>query len=399
MARGAGLTRGGRVDARAGLARGPGMARGLGLHGAEVGAGRRLAFSGGGGEGGGVGGMVMKTMRWVAVVAVCCAAAAEVPALQVAEIGDLQLKSGETIEHCRIAYRTIGTLNAAKSNAVLFPTWFTGSTAELVGLVGADGLVDPSQNYVILVDALGDGESSSPSNSKEQPRMKFPKFTIADMVEAEHRLVTEKLGITHLRAVMGISMGGMQTFQWVVSYPEFMTKAVPIVGSPRLTSYDLLLWQSEASALEDERDWNGGEYSSPPRMRAVAEIHNLALTTPAYRARETAPGAFGPYLEKLDADGLGRMDANDWLRQLEAMMSLDVSENYGRSMEKAAGVVKAKMLVVPSAQDHMVNPGPAMEFARMVKARVLELTSDCGHLAPDCEKDKLRPAVRAFLSR
>ncbi len=339
-----------------------------------------------------------KLLVWVCAAATwSVAAGATMPPLQVAELGDLKLGSGETIRHCRIAYRTLGKLNANKSNAVLFPSWFSGSSAELVDLVGPDGLVDASQDFVILADALGDGESSSPSNSADQPRMRFPKFTIADMVKAEHRLVTEKLGITHLRAVMGISMGGMQTFQWVVSYPDFMSRAVPIVGSPRLTAYDLLLWQSEASAIEEDKNWNGGNYASPPRLRAVAEIHNLALTTPAYRARETAPGAFAAYLKNLDQGGLGRMDANDWLRQLQAMMSLDVSADFGKSMEKAAAAVKAKMMVVPSEQDHMVNPGPALEFARLAKAKVLRLTGDCGHLAPDCEKGKLRPAVREFL--
>jgi homoserine O-acetyltransferase/O-succinyltransferase len=197
--------------------------------------------------------------------------------------------------------------------------------ALLIPLVGPDGYVDPSRFFVILVDALGNGVSSSPSNSSVQPRMGFPVFTIRDMVNSQHRLLTENLGINHIRAVMGISMGGMQTFQWIVSYPEFMDKAVALVGSPRLTAYDLLLWRSEQSAIEEDKDWNGGNYTTEPRLDTVAEIHNLALTTPSYRVRETAADKFPGFLDEVDKDGLGRMDANDWLRQLQAMMTHNIA--------------------------------------------------------------------------
>jgi homoserine O-acetyltransferase len=341
---------------------------------------------------------VKRTVLAALAGACALASAAQVPALQYGSLGDFRLHDGQVIRDCVIAYRTLGALNKDKSNAILFPTWFSGGSEDLAPLAGPEGLVDPTRFFLILVDALGDGHSSSPSNSKLQPRMQFPRFTIADMVAAEHRLVTEKLGIRHLHAVIGISMGGMQTYQWVVSYPGFLSKAVPIVGSPRLTAYDRLLWQSEASAIEEDRDWNGGNYTKPPVLNAVAEIHSLALTTPAYRVRETSPTAFPEFLKGVDRGGLGRMDANDWLRQLQAMMSLDVSAPFGGSMEKAAAVVRAEMLIVPSMQDHMVNPTPALDFAHLRNAKLYGLTGDCGHLATGCESAHLYPAVRAFLA-
>lgn len=334
-----------------------------------------------------------------AVVAATSVYAADpVPALQTASLGDLRLESGQVIHDCRITYRTFGKLNPAKSNAVLFPTWFTGRSDDLAPNIGAAGLVDPAQFFVIAVDALGDGLSSSPSNSTEQPRMRFPQFTIGDMVNSQHRLVTEVLGITHLRAVIGISMGGMQTFAWIVAYPDFMDKAVPVVGSPRLTSYDLLLWQSEADAIEEDAGWKDGNYNTPPPLRSVAEIHALALTTPAYRVREISRAAFPQFLKQVDASGLGKMDPNDWLRQLQAMMSQDVARPYGESMRDAAARVKAKVLVVAATQDHMVNPTPALEFADLLHAATIRMESDCGHLAPGCEQASVNPKVRAFLS-
>jgi len=319
--------------------------------------------------------------------------------VHIASIGDLKLESGQTIRDCRIGYRTAGTLNAAKSNAVLFPTWFSGSSADLMQFMAADGLVDPARYYAIAVDALGDGVSSSPSNSTEQPRMQFPKFTIRDMVNAEYKLAHDVLGIPHLRAVMGISMGGMQTFEWVVDYPGFMDKAVPIVGSPRLTATDLLLWSAEADGIAESAGWNNGNYDRPPALGAVGGIQEFALTTPAYRARETSRAQFPALLRHIEEKPLGRMDANDWLRQLQAMISLDVSKPFDGSLDRAAHAVKAKLLVVPSLQDHMVNPGPAMEFANDIGAPMVTLESDCGHLAPGCESKTLYPRVRAFLDQ
>jgi len=310
--------------------------------------------------------------------------------LQKAQIGDLKLQSGEVIRHCVIGYRTYGTLNADRSNGVLFPTWFSGRSENLKGFVAPGGLVNPSGLFVILVDALGDGVSSSPSNSALQPRMKFPRFTIRDMVESQHKLLTENLGIHHLRAVMGISMGGMQTFAWITAYPDFMDQAIPIVGSPKLSSIDLLLWSAEKHAIEAGVDWKGGNYQTPPveTMRAVDDMHQFALTTPARRVKDTPAAGFDVFLKKNEAEMLEDFDANDWLRQLEAMIAQDVGP---------AGAVKAKLLVVVSAQDHMVNPESAMEFAHELKAQMLVLDGDCGHLATNCEAGKLSASVTRFL--
>ena len=339
-------------------------------------------------------------MRSVLFLVLLPAAFAATPApLRIASLGDLKLESGETIRDCRIGYRTFGTLNSGKTNAVLFPTWFSGRSGDLAQFMSADGLVDPARYYAIAVDALGDGVSSSPSNSTAQPRMRFPKFTVADMVSAEYRLVHDVLGIPHLHAVMGISMGGMQTFQWVLSYPDFMDKAVPIVGSPRLTATDLLLWTSEADAITESAGWNGGTYQHGPPLLAVGEMHAFALTTPSYRARSTPRAEFPAFLKEIDNAPLGRMDANDWLRQLQAMIAIDGAKPYGESLSRAAHAVKAKMLIVAAKQDHMVNPSPALEFAAAIGAPTIVLESDCGHESPGCESASLNPQVRAFLDQ
>jgi homoserine O-acetyltransferase len=338
-------------------------------------------------------------LRTIILLIFAAAGLAQDGAQRFASLGDFRLESGAVIRDCRIGYRTWGSPDAARSNAVLFPTWFTGTTAQLAQFFGAGKMLDPARYYIIAVDALGDGVTTSPSNSQSQPRMQFPKFTIRDMVESEHRLVTTALGLTHLHAVMGISMGGMQTFQWMLSYPGFFDRAVPIVGTPKLAPNDVLLWEAERHAIEADAAWAGGNYREPPAsaMRTVSDIHNLALSTPArYNAQNRGKEMSGVLAESAKAT-LESMDTNDWYRQLDAMLAHDVFQPFGGDMARAAQAVKARVTVIVAEQDHMVNPEPALEFARVLKATVVTLTSDCGHVAPGCETPRVNAAVAAAL--
>ncbi|HXH51456.1 MAG TPA: alpha/beta fold hydrolase [Terriglobia bacterium] len=337
------------------------------------------------------------------IAAVLCACGGSLVAQQLkfASLGDFQLENGQVIRGLRIGYRTIGTLNTQKSNVVVVPTAFMGKTAGMLGAVGPGKLVDSSRYYVILIDALGNGVSSSPSNSKAQPRMQFPRFNIRDMVKSQHALLTSVLKISHVRAVVGVSMGGHQTFQWMVSYPGFMDEAIPIVGSPRPTSYDSLMHTAELEAITLSRDWNDGNYASEPvaALSMVADILALNGSTPEYRATHTTLAELPGFLAGTRKSLVKSFDANDCVRQLQAMLDHDVSKPFGGSMEKAASVVRARVLVVPSMQDHVVNPQPALDFAKLIHARVFKLTSNCGHGAPGCEAGRLNQAVNAFLAQ
>jgi homoserine O-acetyltransferase len=315
---------------------------------------------------------------------------------QFADLGACKLASGEQITGCRLGYRTWGKLNADRSNAVFFPTWFSGNSATIgERAAGTDKLVDPAKYFLVVIDAFGDGVSSSPSNSTTQPGPLFPAFTTRDMVSAEYRLASETLGLKHLYAVMGISMGGMQTFEWVANFPDFMDVAIPIVGSPKLNGYDLLLWHEEEGALEADPAWQNGHYTKRPPMGAVEALHDMNLSTPAHYARAHPPQAFNADYAEYFKTGILPFDANDWLYQLEAMIHHDAA--HGGSMDKAENRVKAHVLVVVAAQDHMVNPMPAEDFAKAIGAQVFVLDSDCGHISTTCEAAKLDPAVRAFL--
>ena len=308
---------------------------------------------------------------------------------QFANLGDFKLQNGRVIRNCRIGYRTFGTLNSDKSNVIVVPTWAGGTTEQLKSNFGPGRLIDSTTYYVVAIDALSNGVSSSPSNSRIQPRMRFPEFSLRDTVATQHALLTRVLNIHRVKAVVGISMGGMQAFQWLVSYPDFMEKAIPIVGSPRLAPYDLMLWQAQIEALKRDRDWKGGNYSINPARALDFAFGELLLTTPTdYNRRKTREQVFADLATaRNDARGF---DANDKIRQVQAMMKLDIPL-------ESAKTVKAKVFVVVAKYDHVVTPGPATEFAKLLGAQFLDLDGDCGHLATSCESRRLNEAVADFL--
>src|SRR5215204_4049023 len=242
-----------------------------------------------------------------------------------AHLGDLKLESGEVIKDCRIGYRTYGKPNADGSNAVLFTTWASGTTEQAAGQFAPGGLIDPDKYFIVSVDALGNGVSSSPSNSKLQPRMKFPQFTIRDNVNAQYELITKLLKLKHLYAVYGISMGGMQTFQWMVSYPDLMDKAVPVMGTPQPAPYDLILWQTQLEVLMSDASWKGGEYLSNPSRVFDWGFGKLILTSPAeVNSKMTREQVFEEVAKARSRTG--GFDVNDNIRQVQAMSKLDVTD-------------------------------------------------------------------------
>jgi homoserine O-acetyltransferase len=318
--------------------------------------------------------------------------------LKVADLGRCRLENGQTIEDCRVGYRTFGHLNAAADNTVLMPTWLYGKSSELVSLFG-DGtspqhLVDTGRFFGIAIDALGNGVSSSPSNSPRQHGTEFPAYTLRDSVNAEYRVMTEVLHLEHLHAVVGLSMGGEQTFDWSVMYPKFFDFAVPVLGTPRMTSYDLHVKQIMVESIIGDPAYANGKYIEEPALKLANLFGSLVVTSPEYRNHETPRDKLSAFLAQAEAPQ--PIDANDRVWQLRAIMQQDVIGS--RSLAEAARSTPVHFLVIVSAEDHLVNPQPALDWAAATGAPTYISRGSCAHLIMSCDAGGVSTRVRTFLA-
>jgi homoserine O-acetyltransferase len=314
--------------------------------------------------------------------------------LQIAELGECPLESGEVLRDCRVGYRTFGTLNAARSNAVLFVPGLGGTSEALAEDIGPNGWVDDASHFVIAVDAFGNDVASSPSNSPAYAEGAFPRVTIRDMVASQYRLVTEVLGLSSLYAVIGASMGGNQAFEWAVSHPGFVEKAISIEGSPRPSAYSLVLWNTVLTIL-DVHD----QCECPEAASIFGNLVGFLMgNSPSYHDRVTPRDSVPAILERMARIPLAPWKPNLRL-QVQASLAHNVAAPYGDSLERAAARVQADMLVIVTPRDHLSTPGPSLEFAELVGAETLVLSSDCGHLGLECDNPEITEATRRFLAR
>jgi homoserine O-acetyltransferase/O-succinyltransferase len=311
---------------------------------------------------------------------------------EIFELGNLKLQSGATIRDCHLAYKTFGTLNGAKDNAIVYPTWYSGQHYDNEWLVGDGMALDPAKYFIIIPNMLGNGLSSSPSNTPEPyngPR--FPKVTAYDDVRAQHRLVTEKFGISHLRMVTGWSMGALQAFHWGALYPDMMDALAPFCGSAKCSRHNFVFLEGVKAALTADAAFAEGWYTEKPQrgLRAMARVYagwgfsqafyreELDLKALGYSSLEDFLVAFweGFFLPK---------DANNLLAMLWTWQNGDISANelYGGDLPKALGAIKARTYVMPGQTDLYFPPEDSQfEVNHMPNAKYVPVPSIWGHFA------------------
>jgi homoserine O-acetyltransferase len=310
-----------------------------------------------------------------------------------AVLGQCRLELGGTIESCRLAYRTFGRLDPDRRNAILIPTWFTGRADGWLPFLGSNGYVDTTGVFVIVVESLGAGASSSPSNNESGRGLAFPEITVGDMVQTSHRLATEEFKLPELHAVVGISLGGLQAFEWGVRYPDYARRIVSIVGNPRQASHGRALFELVARTSEE-----GAKGSTPldSTTMTLARLLTLASTSPA--AVNTAPSAAYAEMLASQARELRTIDLYEWACHARAILRHDVARSFGGDLRRAARVWKARALVVTATHDHTADPQPAQEFARLIGADTLVMDSPAGHAAVFADSTA-KAVVRRFLRK
>ncbi|HEY6064864.1 MAG TPA: alpha/beta fold hydrolase [Thermoanaerobaculia bacterium] len=265
--------------------------------------------------------------------------------------------SGETLPNLKIHYRTFGAprrdSRGSVSNAVLVLHGTTGSGAQFLGenfagvLFGPGQLLDAARWFVILPDGIGHGGSSKPSDGL---RGRFPHYDYDDMVDAQYRLLTEGLGVNHLRLVIGTSMGGMQAWVWGERYPGFMDGLVPLASVPtQIAGRNRVLRKMILDDIRTDPEWNGGNYERQPRGLAAAVQILILMTSSPLQWHKTAPtrDAADRFLEEQMRTRLASADANDFVYAFDASRNYDPSPSLER--------IRVPVLAINSADD-LVNP-------------------------------------------
>jgi homoserine O-acetyltransferase len=306
---------------------------------------------------------------------------------QRASLGDLRLESGETIRDFELSYVTHGKLNAARDNAILVTVSLTGNHHRLDFLIGSGKALDPERHFIVCVDPIGNGLSTSPSNSTAQPGMKFPRFGIRDMVRSQQRLLVDEMDLTGVHAVVGASMGGMQALQWAVSYPEFPRSIVAMTPMARTAAWAVAVVETARRALTADPAWDGKQFAGYPERgwRAWTGVMSvLATRTPrALADMFLQPLETLEWMDRVTADNKAAgFDATDWLYQSWAYQEHDVGATPGfhGDLEAALGAIQARMLILAPPLD-LLNPVLcAQEAADLIPgAMLVEIPSVQGH--------------------
>ena len=311
---------------------------------------------------------------------------------EVFEAGDVLLQSGVVLPATKVAYRTHGRLNIARDNAIVFPTHYSCTHDSNEWAVGSGMALDPEKYFIIVPNMLGNGLSSSPSNTPvpyDGPR--FPLVTVRDNVLLQHRLVSELFGIRTLTLVTGHSMAAQQAYQWASLFPDMVQRVAPFCGSARTSRHNWLFLEGCKSALLADAAFADGDYIVPPvaGIRAFARVYaGWAWSQTFFRQRLDRERLGLPSMEAFLAEAWEPSflshDANNLLAMLATWQAADISADlrFDGDIEKALAAITAKAIVMPCRTDLYFPPEDSeIEVANMPHAELRVIPSVWGHMA------------------
>lgn len=306
-------------------------------------------------------------------------------------IGDFELEEGGVIRDCQMAYRTFGQLNENKDNTILVTTWYSGTSKIMEDVyIGEEHALDPTKYFIIVINQIGNGLSSSPHNTPSPfngPR--FPVIRIADDVRAQNKLLTEFFGITSLELVVGGSMGAQQTYEWAVRYPDMVKRAAPIAGTAKTTPHDKLFSETVIDAIKSDPAWNDGWYQSSDDvhqgMRRHARLWGaMGFSTEALKQKKWEEIGFNSiedFLVGFLENYFLPMDPNNLMTLAWKWQHADVSRNTCGDLQSALQRINAIVFVMPIDEDMFFPPRDCFCESEMIpRAYFRPIKSLWGHL-------------------
>ncbi len=311
---------------------------------------------------------------------------------QLYDLGNLILESDETLRGARLAYRTCGTLNADKSNAILVTTWFSGTGKVMEDVyVGPGHALDPNRYFIVIVDQLGSGVSSSPQNTAAPQAMaKFPKLSIGDDVRAQHRLLTDLFGLEKLALAVGGSMGGQQVYEWAVTRPEMLERAAVIAATARTSLHQRVFVETLKEAITSDPAWNGGWYISGVDVRGGMDrmariVATVGWSAEFYRTERwrsiIGMSSLDDFINGVMKAYFEPMDPNVLLAQMHKWQRADVSRHTGGDLAAALVRINARTMVMPISHDQFFPPQECDADCQLVPGAALRvIQSPEGHM-------------------
>jgi homoserine O-acetyltransferase/O-succinyltransferase len=330
-------------------------------------------------------------------------------------IEQFRTESGVVLPKATVVYGTYGHLDAARDNVVLLPSHYMANHHGYEWLIGPGRTLDTATMFLVATELFGNGSSSSPSNTAEPfhgPR--FPVTTIRDNVEAVHRLLTEDLKVTHVRAIIGFSMGAQQAFQWAVSYPDFADRIVATSGTAKTYGHGIVRLEGQIAALTTDPIFNNGDYTTQPvkGKEAYGMVWAAWLYSQEWWRRELwkqgAPAGttLEQYMQSFKRGFLSSADANDMILQARTWEKHDVGQTPGfdGDVERALKSIKVPFLYMPSETDLYFPIGDARyEQQFIAHMQFTPIPSIWGHPAgagaSPADRDFLNARISEFLRR
>lgn len=311
---------------------------------------------------------------------------------EIFELGDVVLQSGVTLPGAYLAYKTYGQLNERKDNVIIYPTALGDRHTQNEWLIGSGKALDPERYFIIIPNLLGNGLSSSPSNTPPPfDRAHFPQVTIYDNVQFQHRLVTEKFGISKIALAVGWSMGGIQAFQWGASYPEMVERIAPFAAIAKPWPHTAVVLDSlKASLLAAVRfDSRRLDQLTSADMRAVGRVYaGWGLSQAFYREglyQELGFNSLEEFMSGVWEDSFMKMDPHNFLAMLwTGRHGGDISANssYNGDFDKALRSITALAFIMPGSTDLFCSADDnEFEAKLMPNAVYRPIQSIWGHFA------------------